>query len=122
MIKNADASREVSLSGSDDKKNWFSIRDRFTLIAPQNFSETQEAKLVGFPWSNYEYYLLTIKDSILAPLNILKAGYYESQSSDGKFTSLPLNVNAYDSVREKKTHVDITFDALQFVDKFEIDW
>ena len=24
MIKNADASREVSLSGSDDKKNWFS--------------------------------------------------------------------------------------------------
>ena len=83
IIKNAEASREVSLLGSDDQKNWFSIRDRFILNAPQSNAETQELKIVGFPWSNYEYYLLNINDSLLAPLNIVKAGYYETQSSNG---------------------------------------
>jgi hypothetical protein len=121
MIKNAEASREVSLLGSDDKKNWFSIRDRFGLTAPQSPSGTQEIKIVGFPWSNYEFYLLEIKDSVRAPLNILKAGHYEARSADGKFTSLVLNVDAYDSVKEKKTYVDLTFDALQFVNRLEVD-
>ena len=121
VIKNAEASREVSLLGSDDQKNWFSIRDRFILNAPQSNAETQELKIVGFPWSNYEYYLLNINDSLLAPLNIVKAGYYETQSSNGKYTDLPLKMNAYDSTKEKMTYVDITFDALQFIDKLEID-
>lgn len=119
LIKNAEASREVSLLGSDDKKNWFSIKDNFILSAPQSTSATKEIEIVGFPWSNYEYYLLNIKDSTNAPLNILKAGYYEGQSSAGNFTTLPLNVNAYDSA--KRTFVEITLNSLQILDKLEID-
>lgn len=120
IIKNAEAWREASLMGSDDKKNWFAIRDHFTLSAPENSDETQQMKILGFPWSNYEYYLLEIRDSIYAPLNILKAGYYEEQVTDGKYTELPVIKTAYDSATQKKTYVKLMMDGLHFVDRIEI--
>jgi hypothetical protein len=121
IIKNAEARRQASLMGSDDNQTWFSIKDHFILDAPRNEDGPYEIKIVGFPWSNYEFYQLTINDSTNAPLNILKAGYYADQSLDGKFTILPLKVNSYDSVALKKTYVNLLFNTTQFVDKLEID-
>ena len=107
--------------GSDDNQTWFSIKDHFILEAPLNNDGTHEIKIVGFPWSNYEFYQLKIKDSVNAPLNILKAGYYADQYADGKFTVLPLKINSYDSAAQKKTYVNLLFNTIQFVDKLEID-
>src|SRR5688572_24880799 len=121
IIKNAEARRQASLLGSDDKQTWFSIKDHFILDAPVNDDGTQEIKIVGFPWSNYEFYQLKINDSINAPLNILKAGYYADQYADGKFTALPLKINSYDSAARKMTYVNLLFNTIQFVDKLEID-
>ncbi|WP_276369168.1 hypothetical protein [Chryseolinea sp. H1M3-3] len=119
-IKNADAWREASLLGSDDQKKWFAIKDYFALSAPGGSQETEEIKLVGFPWSNYEFYLLKISDSALAPLNILKVGYYESETSTGKFTELPVGTHASDSAVQKKTYVRLALSSLQFIDKLEV--
>src|SRR6187455_4217 len=105
IIKNAEARRKASLTGSDDNQTWFSIKDHFILDAPLNDNGTHEIKIVGFPWSNYEFYQLRINDSTNAPLNILKAGYYADQPLDGKFTTLPLKINSYDSAAQKKTYV-----------------
>jgi hypothetical protein len=121
IIKNAEARREASLSGSDDNKTWFTIKDHFMLEAPRNNHGTQELEIVGFPWSNYEFYQIKINDSIKAPLNIVTAGYYIDQSADGKFTSLPVAINSYDSAIQKKTYVKLLFNNIQFVDKLEID-
>ena len=119
-IKNADASRDAALLGSDDNKNWFAIKDHFTLSAPATSHESQEAKIVGFPWSNYEFYLLDINDSIHAPLNIIAAGYYKEQSTYGRYQTLAAEVTSADSVAQKKTYVKVLLNSLQFVDKMEI--
>ncbi len=119
-IKNADAWREASLLGSDDQNKWFTIKDYFTLSAPDGFQDTEEIKLVGFPWSNYEFYLLKINDSTLAPLNILQAGYYEAETSAGKFTELPVRLHASDSTLQRKTYVRLSLGSLQFIDKLEV--
>src|SRR5688572_20804076 len=63
IIKNAEARREASLLGSDDNQTWFTIKDQFILDAPRNDRGTQEIEIVGFPWSNYEFYHLKINDS-----------------------------------------------------------
>ena len=97
IIKNAEASRLASLRGSDDQKQWFAIKDEFMLRAPSGGRETQQLEIVGFPWSNYEFYLLSIGDSTYAPLNISKAGYYEPQASNGNYTPLPLQFTTSDS-------------------------
>lgn len=119
-IKNADASRDAALLGSDDNKNWFAIKDHFTLSAPETSRESQEAKIVGFPWSNYEFYLLNINDSTRAPLNIISAGYYKEQSTYGKYQTLTAKLTSSDSITQKKTYVKLLLNTLQFVDKMEI--
>ncbi|HEX6225042.1 MAG TPA: hypothetical protein VFZ52_11560 [Chryseolinea sp.] len=121
IIKNAEARREASLLGSDDNKSWFAIKDHFILDAPRNDNGTQELEMVGFPWTNYEYYQIKIADSTNAPLNVLKAGYYVDHSSDGKFTRLPVKVDSYDSTNQKKTYVKLVFNTRLFVDKLDID-
>jgi hypothetical protein len=120
VIKNAEAFREASLRGSDDKKEWFTIKDHFILSAPDNSDGTQALEIMGFPWSNYEYYWLEIKDSLHAPLNILNAGYYEQQFSTGKYTELPVKIKTIDSASQKKTYVQVLCNAHQFVDKAEV--
>lgn len=119
IIKNAEAWRDASLQGSDDQKQWFALKDHLLLDAP-NAASTEQIKIVGFPWSNYEFYRLQITDSSFAPLNILKAGYYEAESSDGKYTSIPTKINSADSARQKKTFVGMTLPSLQFIDKIEV--
>jgi hypothetical protein len=121
IIKNAEAARKASLRGSDDKKTWFALKDQFLLRAPASTLGTQQIEIVGFPWSNYEFYLLDIADSVNAPLNIVKAGYYETQSSNGNYTSLPVQFTSADSASEKKTYIKLTLDGLQFVDKIAFE-
>lgn len=135
IIKNADASREAVLLGSDDNKEWFVISEGLIIDPFTNSSETQSVKIVGFPWSNYEYYLLKINDLAKAPLstlesgvtqntyeplNILKAGYYETQFSTGQFINLPVTLTTADSASQKKTYVRLLLNDLQFVDQLEI--
>src|SRR5690606_5623298 len=62
VMKNAASSRSASLLGSDDQQNWFSLVDQFQIDAPAAGRETEQLKIVEFPWSNYEYYLLKIAD------------------------------------------------------------
>lgn len=135
IIKNADASREAVLSGSDDNKEWFVISQSLMIDPSANSAETESVQIVGFPWSNYEYYLLKIKDrantslgilesgdehSVYEPLNILKAGHYETRFSEGQFIDLPVKISTTDSASQKKTYVRLMFNGLQFIDQLEI--
>jgi hypothetical protein len=133
IIKNADVSREAVLSGSDDNKEWFVISEGLVIDPSTNSPETQSVKIVGFPWSNYEYYLLKIKDhpdvplslpddeaKAYEPLNILKAGYYETQFSTGQLINLPVKLKTVDSTLQKKTYVSLMFNGLHIIDQLEI--
>lgn len=120
-IKNAEIIKQATLLGSDDKQNWFALKQRFVLNAIDNKNQTSEVKILDFPLSNYTYYLLQIEDSTSAPLNILTAGYYEVSSEEGKFTEVTtLNVVKSDSSVERKSYVQIKFDTAQVVDKLTV--
>jgi len=120
VIKNAQASRYAALLGSDDQKQWFALKD-FIVLRGSDSEETSESKIVEFPWSNYEYYLLRVDDSTFAPLNILRAGYYKQESADGRYTRLePLKLAVTDKIPEKKSYVSFSLAGPQFLDKLEI--
>lgn len=120
VMKNAAASRSASLLGSDDQQNWFSLVDQFQINAPAAGLETEQLKIVEFPWSNYEYYLLKIADSIQAPLNIVSAGYFEEQKVQGKYQELPISVESTEEADEKKTFVNLTLNNPHIIDKIEV--
>lgn len=120
-IKNAEVTKIATLLGSDDKENWFALKERFTISSINSQERTSEIKIVDFPLSNYSYYLIQLEDSSSAPLNILKAGYYEVNAEDGTYTSIPsFKTTKSDDLQSKQSFVRIIFDTTQVVDKISI--
>lgn len=121
LIRNAEVTKEATLSGSDDQKNWFVIKEQFYLQSIDNSSEAADMKVVNFPLSNYAYYQLRINDSTNAPLNILKAGYYDVLTSGGAYTEVPTrSLVSADSAKEKKSYIYLRYDTLRLLDKLEL--
>jgi hypothetical protein len=118
-IKNADVSKNMRLSGSDDNKNWFIIRQDYFFTPPSPEGRSSEAEFMfDFPLSDYEYYKIDIDDSSSNPLNILAAGYYQQQLEQESYMSLPApKINQRDSMKQKKTYVDISFDKPYYMDR-----
>lgn len=121
IVKNADVTKEAILLGGDDNEHWFALKQRFLLYPTTNKTGTSEIKIVDFPQTNYIYYSLQIDDSTTAPLNIIKAGYFETQTDDGNYTEVPVTrLDKKDSVKQKKTYLHIQFDTLRTLDRLEL--
>ncbi|MFC6996009.1 DUF3999 family protein [Rufibacter roseus] len=101
VIGNADVRQEVSLSGSDNQQDWYVLKAQDVLYSIRSAQSTNEVKLLDFPLSNYKYFRLQLNDSTSAPLNILRAGYYDTQSETGKYTTIP--VKAFTRTDSAKT-------------------
>jgi hypothetical protein len=121
VIRNAEVTKEATLLGSDDRKQWFALKQHF-LLSPSNTNGTSEVKIVDFPLSNYRYYSLRIADSTSAPLNILNAGYTEdNRVEEAKFTEVPVQkITTGQKSGEKNTYITLRFDTARLVDKLEL--
>lgn len=120
-IKNADVVKTLTVLGSDDKENWFALREDLLLSPVRNPDQTYQIKIIDFPLSNYSYYRIEIDDSTSAPLNILGAGYYKAYAeSKETFTEVPVHPFVTDSVDQKRTFIEMRFDTAQYLDKLEI--
>ncbi|AKQ44406.1 hypothetical protein TH63_00170 [Rufibacter radiotolerans] len=121
LIGNAEVRKQVSLSGSDDQQNWYVLKERDWLYAIQNTQRTAEVKLLDFPLSKYRYFRLQLNDSTSAPLNILKAGYYDTYSEAGKYTRIPvLSFSRKDSAGTHITYLRLTFGQPVYPDQVAV--
>ncbi len=121
IIKNSDVTKKAKLSGSDDNRTWYVIRDNYFFQAMYDNSETTEIKLIDFPTSNYTYYKLEIDDSKNGPVNIIKAGYYNTYEENGKYTEIKVPIiSQKDSLKNKRSYIDVKFDRSFYADKIAI--
>lgn len=121
QIKNAEITKSATLSGSDDQKQWYALKEHFILAAISNPNQTSEIRIVDFPLSNYAYYRLQIDDSSSAPLNIVGAGYYKRIHESGIYTPLEdITIKITENAEEKRTYCAITLDTTQWVDRLTI--
>lgn len=119
-IKNAEVTKQATLLGSDNKTDWFALKERFSFNSINNREQISEVRLVDFPLSNYLYYKVLIDDSTSAPINILGAGYFEVTSESGKYTELPVNFERNDDAQQKQTHIKIKLDTTHVIDKISL--
>lgn len=89
LVKNARIRKTASLSGSNDREQWFAIDNEFNLQNLYSDTGTTEVKILDFPQTDYKYYRLTIRDSNANPLNIRKVGYYDHEAQRGQYFNLP---------------------------------
>ena len=121
VIRNAAILKEAVLYGSDDKKTWYALKDKFTLGNIQNEQGTAEIKIIDFPASDYTYYKLWINDKESAPLNVVQVGYYRNIARELKYEEVAIRrVSQENDQKEKKSYISISMDALHTVDR--IDW
>jgi hypothetical protein len=121
-VRNAEIVKKATLIGSDDSKTWYALKDEFVF---GNFSDnrrTSQLSILDFPLSNYSYYQVLINDSTTAPLNIVRAGYYNTSTDYGVYVEVPgINISQADSLTEHATYVRILFDTTQFIDKLDFE-
>ena len=118
IIKNADTHKNATLLGSDDKITWYALKENFYFDAINNPDQTFEVRILDFPLASYEFLSITIDDSTSAPLNIVKAGYYETQSTFNKLQPIPgLKFSQSENRTQKQSLVSIRFDSAQLIDK-----
>ena len=87
QIKKADVDKYISIRGSYNKKEWFSVKQRTPLRSEQNPS-LDEIAIVDFPQGSYTYYELTVTNNSRSPLNITGVGKIEKSTIYGQFVEL----------------------------------
>lgn len=102
IIGNNAVERTASLSGSNDRQQWFIIDERLELTREAVSSDDNFLQWLQFPFIRYQYLKLMINNRGSDPLPILKAGVYTD-------TSVNENIELYlhpGTVYEQKDSVD----------------
>ena len=73
-IKNTDAERFATLTGSDDAANWYIINDSIAIKPSKSVDDNIATFNIEFPANNYVYYKLYINNKRKAPFNIMSVG------------------------------------------------
>lgn len=123
-VNNSDVYKTGKLTGSDDLENWYIIKDNYLFRGEYSTFNVYEIKVLNFPLSNYRYYKIDIRDSILEPLKIISAGYYDSQIEEGKYQQVEVKGFKQSEDKESKiTHLEVYFKEKSKIDyiKFNIE-
>jgi hypothetical protein len=121
IIKNSDVSKSLKLSGSDDNNNWYIIKDNYRFQSMFSDTETSVIKIIDFPISNYEYYEILIDDWKDNPINIIKAGFYNTSIEKGKYTEVDKpEISQLELVKEKQSLIKLSFKEIQLINKLTL--
>ncbi len=83
IIANNAVERNISISGSNNRQQWFIIDEHILLSSSGQDVSGSFVQSVYFPFSKYSYYKFVINNAHTDPLNIIKAGVYTSKADPG---------------------------------------
>tara|TARA_R110002050_G_scaffold221792_2_gene357662 strand:- start:24988 stop:26226 length:1239 start_codon:yes stop_codon:yes gene_type:complete len=90
VVQNTDVQKHARLSGSNDNKTWYVIKNNYLLHSMHSNSETSNLNILNFPLSNFEFFKLEIDDYWKLPIHILKVGYYDYELQKGRVTTFDI--------------------------------
>lgn len=133
ILKNSDAVKVTRMSGSDDGVNWYGVQRYDVFYNNYSETDTKVVNYINFPLTDYQFFQLEIidrgywdeerwvywySDRWSYPVNILKVGYYESYTKEGKYMDVPPpSFEQGDSAKQKKTYIKLNFEDNYFVDR-----
>lgn len=78
-IANTEISKQFSISGSNDQKEWFGLAANRTLSSFNSEQGNTNDKIISFPSNNYQYLKIDFIDKNSLPINIVKIGYLKGK-------------------------------------------
>ncbi len=121
FIKNTEAARFATLSGSDDASHWFVIKENF-LLAGNDLANGKESfsQLLSFPYSNYRYFQILLQGKDSLPLNIFKAGIYKKTVAiNNHFDLIPQAAITQKDSSDKQSYIWLQWDNFYKTDKLD---
>lgn len=123
-MRAADVQKHITISGSDDGKMWYIVKQKTT--APLSIGSPEagrETMVVNFPEGNYRYYKMVINAAQGGAIQVESVGKYKYTEVLGKYTEIPLAQFSQKDSSNKKTYLYFhALDKSYFVDKmyFEV--
>ena len=117
-IANANVIKIYRISGSNDRSQWFGLIDRNSLYNLRDPENTSVLKQLSLPLSSYKFIKIEFDDTKSLPLNILKAGYFQTNTITGG-RLLEVFPALKTRQRQKKTLIEATFVTKQHVAQVE---
>lgn len=109
VMKEADVQKQVSIRGSYDAKQWFTVKQKSTLVKEQNTGMA----VVNFPEGDYTYYEITIINNSGSPLNITGVGNVKKSNAYGQL--IELNTGNFQQAEDKESRKTIlSFPDVQY--------
>ena len=88
-LKNTDAERFGTLTGSDDNITWFIINDSIQIKPAKSGEKNISTFIIAFPPNNYQFYKIYIHNKGRAPYNILAISTSSEARTEDADTGLP---------------------------------
>ena len=118
IVQNTDVKKRARLSGSNDNKKWFVIKNNYLLHSMHSNKETTDLKILNFPLSDFEYFKLEINDYWKLPINILRVGYYDYEYLEGKVTSFNPPI-IWDKDSAKTSYYELQFKDKKYFENLQ---
>jgi hypothetical protein len=119
-LKNTAVNRSVNLSGSENLKEWFAIKEDIQLEGADSEKGPDYEQVLNFPTSNYHYLRIQVNGKNKTPVKILRSGIYVTNDYRPEFAALPLvKFNQKDG--SKVSHIFIHFDEAYMVNKLNLE-
>ena len=115
-IKNMEAHRSFSVSGSDDSAHWFIIKENIYLENESGIGNENIHYSLSFPKSNYRYFQLIIIGQNILPFNMVKAEVKSEDLLEGNYLEVPTPVIFQNDSSNKFSYV-----VAQFNESFQLN-
>jgi hypothetical protein len=121
LIKNADASRTIAISGSDDLNEWYIIKEN--LVLDRWYADTADTytRELLFPRTNYRYFKITIQGKQTLPLNIVRvSSYIDNVIDDPVYRPVPAPVIAQKDSADGYSYITLRFADFYLLNKLSL--
>lgn len=84
-IRNAEVRKTARITGSDDRENWFMVKDEG--LALSGAGPARSLRWLDLPLSDHRYYRIALNDSLTAPVQVLSVGHTVQARTEGRYVS-----------------------------------
>ena len=122
VVANSEVTKEYSISGSNDQKEWFGLVNNSILSDLKSLETTYVVKEISLPLCSYRFLKIVFDDSTTLPINVLKIGNLQTSFLKGAMQEMKAkSIQTTQIATEKKTVIKIVFDFPQVIDKVVFD-
>lgn len=114
-VADANFDKSLKIEGSNDNKQWFTIREHLRIVGFQNANESYSYTTLNFQNTEYSYFRIKFDDDGSSRISVTEAYAFENQLIPGNYSELKIEGKKQTENKKEKTSeiiVDFPFTYL----------